>query len=455
MPLQGNKKWQLLVVVACLVGVTMLYGFSRLEVSAFTCPDSIVISPEMLKFADGNTMSMAFNEVVKEFVTHMNYTLGSSQHNATKLSEMMTQLHAMRAELEIASWKLSNMSASAALMLNNTGSKDPNTDPTPPPTTNPEDRKPPDLTNPTDPPTDRPIDPPQTPDSATPTDPPTNPTYPPTDAPTAAPTNPPTDPPTSAPVPQGKQKKRFLVGIATGYQYADRRQAVRDTWVNYLKDRDDFVYKFFLGTTDDATLRQVALNESNLYHDIIFSDDFVDTYYNLTRKTITMMRWASTNYEFQYMLKTDDDSFVRIDKLLEKLSQKPKEKYYSGYNIGPYKPDRNPNSQYYIPRDLYPPERGPNLISGSGYVLSQDNVKFLAEKSKDPSAVILRLEDVNTMAWLETIGVKGVSFPEFRPGHCPCMNSMFLTHWCPPEKIRKFYENSLTGDGTMCRDLRK
>ena len=55
-------------------------------------------------------------------------------------------------------------------------------------------------------------------------------------------------------------------------------------------------------------------------HGDIIQEDFVDSYMNLTLKTIMGIKWAQ-NYcsKASFILKTDDDIFVNIPLLMENL----------------------------------------------------------------------------------------------------------------------------------------
>ena len=53
--------------------------------------------------------------------------------------------------------------------------------------------------------------------------------------------------------------------------------------------------------------------ESQIFHDIVV-EDFVDSYHNLTLKTMMGMRWIATFCEHaQYVLKADSDVFVNME----------------------------------------------------------------------------------------------------------------------------------------------
>lgn len=77
------------------------------------------------------------------------------------------------------------------------------------------------------------------------------------------------------------------------------------------------------------------------------------------------------------MLKTDDDSLVRVDRLAEELDVVPSERLYWGYrmdNMPVISDPRHRNAEGKgFPLKTYPP-----YMSGAGYILSRDVVMALA-----------------------------------------------------------------------------
>lgn len=84
-----------------------------------------------------------------------------------------------------------------------------------------------------------------------------------------------------------------------------------------------------LGNIEDKDLYEKSQLENEEYGDIIFVDQ-MDTYKNLSYKTMEFFRWASENIQIDYAFKTDDDTFLRLDKLMDLLDHVPATKYWGG-----------------------------------------------------------------------------------------------------------------------------
>jgi len=89
-----------------------------------------------------------------------------------------------------------------------------------------------------------------------------------------------------------------------------KRKLIRSTWYSGYKDSKDVMLRFIVGTkgTPANLLNQLKV-ENLLYNDIVFIDLREDPSV-LTNKTLALMKWASGNVNFAYLMKCDDDTFV-------------------------------------------------------------------------------------------------------------------------------------------------
>eukprot|EP01112_Ceratiomyxa_fruticulosa_P007164 TRINITY_DN1849_c0_g1_i1.p1 TRINITY_DN1849_c0_g1~~TRINITY_DN1849_c0_g1_i1.p1 ORF type:complete len:499 (-),score=98.80 TRINITY_DN1849_c0_g1_i1:40-1536(-) len=245
---------------------------------------------------------------------------------------------------------------------------------------------------------------------------------------------------------EGLPFKKVVVVVSTSPSYSDRRAGIRATWVNYLKGtpyEDIFVYKFFLGLIEDPELKAKVEEEQATYGDIVILDSFVDSYKNLSYKTLGMMRWAVDNYDLTCVLKLDDDTFLRLDKLAQFIQKIPSEKYFVGHSFGTYKPNRDPNSQWYVSEAEYAPKGpGPTLLAGgAGYLMTKDCAYALGHRLDDPTYQPMFIEDVNTAMILREYGVKGLGSPLFY-AFATCTEIRMTFHYMTPERMSILYNNS-------------
>jgi hypothetical protein len=95
-----------------------------------------------------------------------------------------------------------------------------------------------------------------------------------------------------------------------------QRETIRDTWGSVAIKDPSMKLMFLLGNLNNASLQSQIIKESVQYHDII-QEDFIDSYRNLSIKSVALLRWVSLFYnDAKYILKSDDDMFVRIPNLV-------------------------------------------------------------------------------------------------------------------------------------------
>ncbi|KAJ6644093.1 Beta-1,3-galactosyltransferase 1, partial [Pseudolycoriella hygida] len=250
-----------------------------------------------------------------------------------------------------------------------------------------------------------------------------------------------------------------LVVVCSSAVNHDTRQAIRETWGNLtefnysffakmhklfsgtylnIKYKDwrnysisenrsdyrhqDFAVKilFLVGQTPSNETQLKINTESETYGDVI-QESFLDTYNNLTLKTVMMLKWVNKNcqHKTKFLMKCDDDTFVNIPNLLHillggtvpvynatiqeydqhsiqaKLGSNRLTQYKDlllGLRFCNSKPIANISSKWYTPMYMYSGNIYPAYLSGTGYVMSMDVVEKLYRTSL--STPLFHLEDV-------------------------------------------------------------
>ncbi|XP_039999817.1 beta-1,3-galactosyltransferase 2-like [Xiphias gladius] len=255
----------------------------------------------------------------------------------------------------------------------------------------------------------------------------------------------------------------FLVMlIATEARKVEARNAIRQTWGNEsVAPALGFIRLFMLGKNEGELgfLQQRMLEaESQRHHDII-QQDFLDSYKNLTIKTLMGMNWVAMHCpRASYVMKTDSDMFVNTEYLIYKLLRpelKPKMNYFTGNNMRGFAPNRNKNSKWYMPPELYPNEKYPTFCSGTGYVFSGD----LARKIYHASLSIhqLHLEDVYVGICLAKLQIEPTPppneflFNHWRVSYSSCKYSHLITsHGFHPNELLKYWHHLQSNKHNAC-----
>lgn len=250
--------------------------------------------------------------------------------------------------------------------------------------------------------------------------------------------------------------------IATEARQVEARNAIRQTWGNEsIFPTLGFIRLFLLGKKEGelGLLQQKMLEaESRRHHDII-QQDFLDSYKNLTIKTLMGMNWVAVHCpRASYVMKTDSDMFVNTDYLVYKLLRpdlKPRRNYFTGNNMRGFAPNRNKNSKWYMPPELYPGEKYPTFCSGTGYVFSGDLARKIYQASM--SVRLLHLEDVYVGVCLATLQIEptpppnGFLFNHWRVSYSSCKYSHLITsHGFHPNELLKYWHHLQSNKHNAC-----
>ncbi|CAH0598130.1 unnamed protein product [Chrysodeixis includens] len=206
---------------------------------------------------------------------------------------------------------------------------------------------------------------------------------------------------------------RLLVLVTSAPAHAAARDAVRLTWGHYAA-RADVALAFVLGAPP-AALRPAIAAEDALYGDVIVGRS-LDTYSNLTLKTLSMLEWADTYCpRAPRLLKTDDDMFINVPRLLEFASAPARAnatRTIWGKVVRRALPKRTTKSKYYVSPLQFPARVFPDFATGPAYLLTADCIRPLLAAA--PAEPYVRLEDVFVTGVLAArLGLRRLHAPEF------------------------------------------
>lgn len=248
-----------------------------------------------------------------------------------------------------------------------------------------------------------------------------------------------------------QRAKPYLITMVTSAPANQRaRQAIRDTWGGEVEVRGLRVMTLFMvGVVSDPGLSKMLIEEARERRDLV-QGRFLDSYSNLTLKTLSMLGWARRFCpQAQFLAKVDDDVLFNPSALLHYLnkSRNPYEQgdLYLGRVHLNVAPDRDPDSRHYLPSGAYPRPVFPDYCSGTAYVLSRSALlKISLSASVSPLSTPLPPEDVFVGLCARTAGVL--------PSHCPlfsgsaglpygrcCYQAMVSVHHVSPREMLHFW----------------
>eukprot|EP01026_Neomeris_dumetosa_P069082 TRINITY_DN680_c5_g1_i1.p1 TRINITY_DN680_c5_g1~~TRINITY_DN680_c5_g1_i1.p1 ORF type:complete len:331 (-),score=45.76 TRINITY_DN680_c5_g1_i1:561-1553(-) len=127
------------------------------------------------------------------------------------------------------------------------------------------------------------------------------------------------------------KKIRVFIGVFTGfnvkesddsrYDYVKRRTAMRETWfpesqdiIDQLEKELGYVVRFVIGHIDNQVLEDQITQESEKYGGFMRLNH-METYNGLPYKTKAFFSLVASKYNADYIVKMDDDVYLKFDRL--------------------------------------------------------------------------------------------------------------------------------------------
>ena len=236
----------------------------------------------------------------------------------------------------------------------------------------------------------------------------------------------------------------LVVGVLSKADNFERRTTIRQTWA--LTVSADVLVVFTIGMKSlNYGVRSNILKENRQHADLVFLHDYQEAYDELTEKVVQTFICISERIKFDYLLKVDDDTFVRLNKFRTKLESQPMENLYWGYF--------NSNSPI-VKKGQWEEKKSYDHICktyvtyalGGGYVLSRDLVLYIIQNSD--KLIMFTNEDVAIGTWLAPLEINRVHDDSFRMSG-DCNEKHIVLHYAS-EKDMKDFSNNLLVSGTLC-----
>ncbi|XP_005228958.1 UDP-GalNAc:beta-1,3-N-acetylgalactosaminyltransferase 1 isoform X1 [Falco peregrinus] len=252
----------------------------------------------------------------------------------------------------------------------------------------------------------------------------------------------------------------LVILVSSSPKDVESRQAIRITWAsqNFWWGHR-ILTLFLLGQDTQREDNPAALSvedESILCGDII-CQDFMDTYDNLTLKTIMAFRWVSeccSNARF--LMKTDADVFINTANLVEFLLKlNSSESVFTGYPLTDNFAYRGFHKKMYISQPEWIFGVYPSYCSGLGYILHGKLALRIYEMMSHVKPI--RLEDVYVGICLNILKVN-ITIPEGKQQfflykinfHICKYRDLIVVHGLTSSEIVQFWQDLSSNTSVTC-----
>ncbi|XP_044759994.1 beta-1,3-galactosyltransferase brn-like [Coccinella septempunctata] len=222
-----------------------------------------------------------------------------------------------------------------------------------------------------------------------------------------------------------KNPARLLFLVKSAAKNYRRRNIIRKTWgspVHY----ESVKTVFLVGETTSKSVNMMVVRENEILKDLVLGN-YIDSYYNLTLKTMTGLKWASEicSQNVEYFMFVDDDYYVSTKNILKFLNDPytyPGTEFdvknvtnidtdefclYTGFVYKKERPIRKIFCKWFIPLKDYPYDFWPPYSTGGAYILSRKSLRMMNYASLFTKPI--RLEDVYIGLLAYRLGIQPVS----------------------------------------------
>ena len=242
------------------------------------------------------------------------------------------------------------------------------------------------------------------------------------------------------------KKLNLLILVSSNAPHSDRRSMIRKHWGNISNWKTNFTWKVVFIT--GAAAKQVMHNlhvEANLYKDIVM-ENINESFYRMSYKVMIGLQWAYTYLKFDYLLKCDDDVFVQIDHLMERLSTS--KDHFFGQRMFHQPVERS--GRYGVSKEEYFKDHYDPYCSGGGFILSYETVYKMIPFFNWTQP--LKIDDAYMGILAAKAGVETVHYNGFMMwnNNCQYAKDLIISHPVTQANCLQFLmKNSLTENGKL------
>lgn len=238
----------------------------------------------------------------------------------------------------------------------------------------------------------------------------------------------------SPPLPDGPVD--MFIGILSAGNHFAERMAVRKSWMqNRLIKSSNVVARFFVALHPRKEVNAELKKEADFFGDIVIVP-YMDNYDLVVLKTVAICEYGVTKVGAKYVMKCDDDTFVRVETVLKEANKVADNRSLYIGNINYYhKPLRN--GKWAVTYEEWPEEAYPPYANGPGYVVSSDIARFIVSEFEKHRLRLFKMEDVSMGMWVEKFNrskaveyMHSLKFCQFG-----CIEDYYTAHYQSPRQM--------------------
>ncbi|KAF0913104.1 hypothetical protein E2562_020243 [Oryza meyeriana var. granulata] len=244
----------------------------------------------------------------------------------------------------------------------------------------------------------------------------------------------------------------LFIGILSAGSHFTERMAVRRSWMSSVRNSSSTMARFFVALNERKNVNEDLKKEADFFGDIVIVP-FADSYDLVVLKTVAICEYAKTRVvSAKYIMKCDDDTFVRLDSVMADVKKIPYGKSFYLGNINYYhRPLRE--GKWAVSFEEWPKEAYPPYANGPGYIVSSDIANFVVSEMEKGRLNLFKMEDVSMGMWVgQFVGtVKAVDYiHSLRFCQFGCVDDYLTAHYQSPGQMACLWDKLAQGRPQCC-----
>ncbi|CAA3028454.1 hydroxyproline O-galactosyltransferase GALT6-like [Olea europaea subsp. europaea] len=247
----------------------------------------------------------------------------------------------------------------------------------------------------------------------------------------------------------------LFVGILSAGNHFAERMAGRKSWMQHrLIKSSNVVARFFVALHARKEVNVELKKEAEFFGDIVIVP-YMDNYDLVILKTVAICEYGVKVASAKYIMKGDDDTFVRVDAVVEEARKIPENRsLYIGNINYHHKPLRR--GKWAVTYEEWPEENYPPYANGPGYIISSDIANFIVSDFEKHKLRLFKMEDVSMGMWVETFNssrpveyVHSLKFCQFG-----CVQDYITAHYQSPRLMMCMWTKLQQLGRPLCCNMR-
>ncbi|KAL5122340.1 Hydroxyproline O-galactosyltransferase GALT4 [Glycine soja] len=180
----------------------------------------------------------------------------------------------------------------------------------------------------------------------------------------------------------------------------------------------------------------------------------MDHYDLVVLKTIAICEYGIRTMTSKYIMKCDDDTFVRVDSILNEARQVRSRSLYMGNMNYHHRPLRH--GKWAVTYEEWVEEEYPIYANGPGYIVSADIAQFIVSEFEKRKLKLFKMEDVSMGMWVEHFNstrpveyMHNLKFCQFG-----CIEEYYTAHYQSPRQMTCMWEKLQHQGKSLCCNMR-